>query len=98
MTEGPQGPFFISAGPHTPSVPAQAGTCGAACGGERTLDQPGFIVRANWNCYIHAMMLRRTPKGAFARKTMPQPIVLDDHARLPGRFFGRMTAAVLAGL
>jgi len=25
-------------------------------------------------------------------------IVLDDHARLPGRFFGRMTAAVLAGL
>jgi hypothetical protein len=25
-------------------------------------------------------------------------IVLQDHARLPGRFFGRMTAAVLAGL
>jgi hypothetical protein len=25
-------------------------------------------------------------------------IVLQDHARLPGRFFGQMTAAVLAGL
>jgi hypothetical protein len=25
-------------------------------------------------------------------------IVLQDHARLPGRFFGRMTSAVLAGL
>jgi hypothetical protein len=24
--------------------------------------------------------------------------VLQDHARLPGRFFGRMTSAVLAGL
>jgi hypothetical protein len=25
-------------------------------------------------------------------------IVLGDHARLPGRFFGRMTASALAGL
>ncbi|MFD2184797.1 hypothetical protein [Rhodoplanes azumiensis] len=25
-------------------------------------------------------------------------VVLDDHARLPWRFFGRLTAAVLAGL
>jgi hypothetical protein len=25
-------------------------------------------------------------------------IVLQDHARLPGRFFGRMTSAILAGL
>jgi hypothetical protein len=25
-------------------------------------------------------------------------IVLQDHARLPGRFFGRLTSAVLAGL
>jgi hypothetical protein len=25
-------------------------------------------------------------------------IVLDDHARLPWRFFGRMTAAIRAGL
>jgi hypothetical protein len=25
-------------------------------------------------------------------------VVLDDHARLPGRFFGRLTAAILAGL
>lgn len=58
----------------------------------------GFVVRADWNCYIHAMMFRRPPQRALARKTMPQPIVLDDHARLPGRFFGRMTAGALAGL
>jgi hypothetical protein len=25
-------------------------------------------------------------------------VVLDDHARLPWRFFGRLTAAVQAGL
>jgi hypothetical protein len=25
-------------------------------------------------------------------------VVLDDHVRLPSRFFGRLTAAVLAGL
>jgi hypothetical protein len=25
-------------------------------------------------------------------------VVLDDHARLPGRFFGRLTSAVNAGL
>jgi hypothetical protein len=28
----------------------------------------------------------------------PRSIVLDDHARLPWRFFGRLTAAVQAGL
>jgi hypothetical protein len=32
-------------------------------------------------------------KRAHARR-----IVLGDHARLPGRFFGRLTASVLAGL
>jgi hypothetical protein len=26
------------------------------------------------------------------------PFVLRDHDRLPGRFFGRMTASILAGL
>jgi hypothetical protein len=30
--------------------------------------------------------------------TLPRAFVLQDHARLPGRFFGRMTSAVLAGL
>jgi hypothetical protein len=30
--------------------------------------------------------------------TIEHRIVLQDHARLPGRFFGRMTSAVLAGL
>jgi hypothetical protein len=32
-------------------------------------------------------------KAARARR-----IVLGDHARLPGRFFGRLTASVLAAL
>jgi len=36
-------------------------------------------------------MNSRSPKAYRA-------IVLQDHARLPGRFFGQMTAAVLAGL
>jgi hypothetical protein len=38
--------------------------------------------------------IQRTPalRGTLHR------VVLDDHARLPGRFFGRLTAAVLAGL
>jgi len=30
--------------------------------------------------------------------SIPRTIVLQDHARLPGRFFGRMTAAIQAGL
>jgi hypothetical protein len=34
----------------------------------------------------------------FGRPDMSHAIVLQDHARLPGRFFGRMTAAVQAGL
>jgi hypothetical protein len=25
-------------------------------------------------------------------------VVLDDHVRLPGRFFGRLTASIQAGL
>jgi hypothetical protein len=28
----------------------------------------------------------------------PRDVILDDHARLPWRFFGRLTAAVQAGL
>jgi hypothetical protein len=32
-------------------------------------------------------------KAATARR-----IILGDHARLPGRFFGRLTASVLAAL
>jgi len=41
------------------------------------------------------MTFRRTRPAAVL---FPHPIVLDDHARLPGRFFGRMTAAIQAGL
>jgi hypothetical protein len=44
------------------------------------------------------MTFRQTRDDATARKTTPHLIVLDDHARLPGRFFGRMTAAIQAGL
>jgi len=36
-------------------------------------------------------MNSRSPKTYHA-------IVLQDHSRLPGRFFGQMTAAVQAGL
>jgi hypothetical protein len=35
---------------------------------------------------------RPAPGAAFAR------VILADHARLPGRFFGRLTAAVPARL
>jgi hypothetical protein len=41
------------------------------------------------------MTFRRPRHEASAR---PHLIVLDDHARLPWRFFGRMTAAIQAGL
>ncbi|MBZ0149349.1 MAG: hypothetical protein K8F62_17670, partial [Pseudorhodoplanes sp.] len=50
----------------------------------------GFIAPERPNCYI-AWMNSRRPNAYHA-------IVLQDHARLPGRFFGQMTAAVLAGL
>jgi hypothetical protein len=32
------------------------------------------------------------------RRIVPRRIVLGDHARLPGRFFGRLTASIQAGL
>jgi hypothetical protein len=35
---------------------------------------------------------------AAARSPAPQRVVLQDHVRLPWRFFGRLTAAVQAGL
>jgi hypothetical protein len=33
-----------------------------------------------------------------SKSPFPHELVLQDHARLPGRFFGRMKSAVLAGL
>jgi hypothetical protein len=39
----------------------------------------------------------RAARVPVARATVAR-VVLDDHARLPWRFFGRLTAAVLAGL
>jgi hypothetical protein len=33
-----------------------------------------------------------------ARKLLRAAFVLRDHERLPGRFFGRMTASIQAGL
>jgi hypothetical protein len=45
-----------------------------------------FVVAPEANGYIGRMTSRA------------HRIVLADHARLPWRFFGRLTAAVLAGL
>ncbi|NVO13365.1 MAG: hypothetical protein HXX10_04945 [Rhodoplanes sp.] len=47
------------------------------------------------------MSSRRHMSGRTKRARRSAPVsrvVLDDHARLPGRFFGRLTAAILAGL
>jgi hypothetical protein len=49
-----------------------------------------FIAASVWNCYIAAMHLSGFI-GPFA-------FILRDHDRLPGRFFGRMTASIQAGL
>jgi hypothetical protein len=49
-----------------------------------------FIAASDWNCYIAAMSLSGFI-GPFA-------FVLRDHDRLPGRFFGRLTASIQAGL
>jgi hypothetical protein len=32
----------------------------------------------------------------ISKRTRPRRIVLQDHCRLPGRFFGRLTAALQA--
>ena len=56
-----------------------------------------------------AFALQCSPDGSFVvgrqatgytggMITKAHRIVLADHARLPWRFFGRLTAAVLAGL
>jgi hypothetical protein len=37
-------------------------------------------------------------QGGPSATATPPRVVLDDHARLPWRFFGRLTAAVQAGL
>jgi hypothetical protein len=55
----------------------------------------GFATRA-------AMVPDRT-QTITARRAARAPaplvrVVLDDHARLPGRFFGRLTSALNAGL
>jgi len=45
-----------------------------------------FVVAANASGYISRMI------------TKAHRIVLADHARLPWRFFGRLTATMLGGL
>jgi hypothetical protein len=53
-----------------------------------------FIAASVLNCYILAMNsgpISHLPKAHA-------PFVLRDHDRLPGRFFGRMTASIQAGL
>jgi hypothetical protein len=48
------------------------------------------------------MFLQRAGMGSVRRHAIRRlplhRVVLDDHARLPGRFFGRLTAAILARL
>ncbi len=41
--------------------------------------------------------IHRTPRALRIGARLHR-VVLDDHARLPGRFFGRLTAGILAGL
>ena len=49
-----------------------------------------FVAASDLNCYMAVMNV--------ARKFMRAAFVLRDHVRLPGRFFGRMTASIQAGL
>jgi hypothetical protein len=64
-----------------------------------------FVAALFWNCYIRAMKpVRPMPASKTSRKAdayrilIPGRIVLKDHERLPGRFFGRLTATAQAGL
>lgn len=66
------------------------------------------IVAADWICYKQAMdalfvmtaleLARPGRTVSVARLTEPDSILLHDHTRLPGRFFGRMTASIQAEL
>jgi hypothetical protein len=57
----------------------------------------GFIAGLKPQVYIVGMVSHRhrvqSSSGARLRR-----VVLEDHARLPWRFFGRLTAAIQAGL
>jgi hypothetical protein len=44
------------------------------------------------------MVLHRQPVELLPRARRLRRVVLADHARLPWRFFGRLTAAIQAGL
>lgn len=66
------------------------------------------VVAVDWICYKEAMnvtLILSTSEvdcprrhAAVARLAEPGSILLHDHTRLPGRFFGRMTASVQAEL
>lgn len=43
-----------------------------------------------------AMTNRLLPRTAREGARAPARVILHDHTRLPGRFFGRLTASVLA--
>jgi hypothetical protein len=66
----------------------------------------GFVAALSRTCYIRRIMPVRSMLAANARRNsgaayrirIPGRIVLKDHERLPGRFFGRLTATVQAGL
>jgi hypothetical protein len=60
---------------------------------------PGSIAFAPQCSHDRLFVVARYATGYIGRMiTKAHRIVLADHARLPWRFFGRLTAAVLAGL
>jgi len=60
---------------------------------------PGPIAFALQCSPDRLFVVARDATGYIGRMiTKAHRIVLADHARLPWRFFGRLTAAVLAGL
>jgi hypothetical protein len=62
---------------------------------------PGFVAALRGPAYIGAMVSHRQPVEFARRADAIRPlrrVVLADHARLPWRFFGRLTAAIQTGL
>jgi hypothetical protein len=77
--------------------PAVLFSAAATCGATARDHARARVVAPVWNCYIRAMM--PVPAASTIRATTRlHRIVLTDHVRLPGRFFGRLTAAIQAGL
>ncbi|GGC78945.1 hypothetical protein GCM10010994_41370 [Chelatococcus reniformis] len=62
-----------------------------------------MIVCAVWSGYKELMTIVANPhrlplRAAHQGAGTPARVILHDHTRLPGRFFGRLTASVQAEL